>query len=91
MRVPEASGAGLRTAPGQGRRLRIGSRKVFRRRARAATKSTKGALVHMDNPDCRITVEPLSGYRRVTVAQAPTRCLEAAIFFAPFAKREARV
>ena len=48
MRVLEASVAGLRTAPGQGRRLRIGSRKVFRRRARAATKSTKGALVHID-------------------------------------------
>ena len=48
MRVPEASDAGLRTAPGQGRRLRIGSRKVFGRRARAGAKSTKGALVHMD-------------------------------------------
>ena len=91
MHVPEASGAGLRTAI----RLGLPSGNCLSESVREAfespTKSTKGALVHMDNPDCRITVEPLSGYRRVTVAQAPTRCLEAAIFFAPFAKREARV
>jgi hypothetical protein len=91
MRVPEASGAGLRTA------IRLGLpsgnclSRVFGRRSGARTKSTKGALVHMNNPDCRITVEPLSGYRRVTVGRAPTGCPEAAIFFAPFAKREARV
>ena len=48
MRVLEASDAGLRTAPGQRGRLRIGSRKVFRRCASAGTKSTKGALVHID-------------------------------------------
>jgi hypothetical protein len=48
MRVLEASDAVLRTAPGQGRRLRSGSRKVFRRPTRGGTKSTKGALVHID-------------------------------------------
>jgi hypothetical protein len=51
MRVPEASGAGLRTA------IRLGLpsgnclSRVFGRRLGARTKSTKGALVHIDNPD----------------------------------------
>jgi len=51
MRVPEASGAGLRTA------IRLGLpsgnclSKIFGRRSGARTKSTKGALVHIDNPD----------------------------------------
>jgi hypothetical protein len=49
MRVPEASGAGLRTA------IRLGLpsgnclSKIFGRRSGARTKSTKGALVHKDN------------------------------------------
>src|SRR5271165_2450765 len=51
MRVPEASGGGLRTAI----RLELPSRnylsRVFGRRSGARTKSTKGALVHMDNQD----------------------------------------
>src|SRR5271165_754734 len=51
MRVPEASGGGLRTAI----RLELPSRnylsRVFGRRSGARTKSTKGALVHIDNPD----------------------------------------
>jgi hypothetical protein len=51
MRVPEASGAGLRTA------IRLGLpsgnylSRVFGKRSGARIESTKGALVHMDNPD----------------------------------------
>src|SRR5271163_180461 len=68
MRVPEASGAGLRTATRR------------RSRATAGTKSTKGALVHMDNPDCRTTADPLPGYRRMRAAEASTWWRPTAIF-----------
>src|SRR5947209_8318 len=51
MRVPEASGAGLRTET----RLRLpsGNRlaKAIQEVCESRTKSTKGALVHRDNPD----------------------------------------
>ena len=51
MRVPEASGAGLRTAIWLGLPSGNCLSESVREAFESPTKSTKGALVHIDNPD----------------------------------------